>query len=193
MWMSSRRTHEASYLSYDSFTSRPKRDLLLSVARHRAVTLPWEAPLSQAQRPGRSVSRIEPSGVFLSRFCRSSSRALGPSLLLGQRSRMNLLSHHIRSVFHQDHRDSPPAFSRHRHNGHPGSQVARRGLANRAEKLPEFTVLTDRRPGSLDELTSQPSLCGVGDRSPLGSLSSGVLGGHQAQQPCQLKERMNPW
>src|SRR5207249_1146119 len=82
---------------------RPKRDLLLCVARHTAVTLTRNAPLSKAPSPGISVSRVEPSGVFVSRFCLSSSRSLGRCLLLGQRSRMNFFSHHIRSLLHQDH------------------------------------------------------------------------------------------
>jgi hypothetical protein len=36
---------------------RPKRDLLLCVARHAAVTLTRNAPLSKAPSPGISVSR----------------------------------------------------------------------------------------------------------------------------------------
>src|SRR5262245_7534653 len=77
-----------SFFLYDVCTSRPKRDLLLFVARHVAVTLTRNAPLFRAQSPGISVSSIEPSGVCLSRFCLSSSRSLGRCLLLGQRSRM---------------------------------------------------------------------------------------------------------
>src|SRR4030067_1907838 len=50
--------------SYDSSTSRPKGDLLLCVARHHAVTLTWDSPLSKAPGPGLSVSAIEPSGFF---------------------------------------------------------------------------------------------------------------------------------
>jgi hypothetical protein len=88
MWMSSPLHTRPLFFFFlhDSFTSRPKRDLLLCVARHRAVTLTRNAPLSKAQSPGISVSRIEPSGVFLSRFSKSSSRSLGRCLLLGQRS-----------------------------------------------------------------------------------------------------------
>ena len=41
----------------------PKRDSLLCVARHKAVTRTWDAPLSKALRPGHSVSGVEPSGV----------------------------------------------------------------------------------------------------------------------------------
>src|SRR5207245_8408975 len=63
---------------------RPKRDLLLCVARHTAVTLTRNAPLSKAPSPGISVSRVEPSGVFVSLFCLSSSCSLGCCLLLGQ-------------------------------------------------------------------------------------------------------------
>src|SRR5205823_9096037 len=80
---------------------RPKRDLLLCVARHTAVILTRNAPLSKAPSPGISVSRVEPSEVFVSRFCLSSSRSLGRCLLSGQRSRMNFFSHHIRSLLHQ--------------------------------------------------------------------------------------------
>src|SRR4029450_923620 len=127
MWMSSP-LHTRPLFSFslhDFPTSRPKRDLLLCVARHTAVTLTRNAPLFRAQSPGISVSRVEPSGVFFSRFSTSSSRSLGRCLLLGQRSRMNFFSHLIRSLFHQDHRNPDTEFSRHRHNGHPGSFTTR--------------------------------------------------------------------
>src|SRR6266704_1559617 len=140
---------------------RPKRDLLLCVARHTAVTLTRNAPLSKAPSPGISVSRVEPSGVFVSRFCLSSSRSLGRCLLLGQRSRMNFFSDHIGSLLHQDHGNPDTEFSRHRHNGHPGALLTRMFAANRAEKLPKLLVLTDRRPGSLDHFTSQPFISRV--------------------------------
>src|SRR6266705_6928285 len=156
---------------------RPKRDLLLCVARHTAVTLTRNAPLSKAPSPGISVSRIEPLGVFVSRFCLSSSRSLGRCLLLGQRSRMNFFSHHVRSLLHQDHGNSDTEFSRHRYNGHPRALGARMFAANRAKKLSKLLVLADRRPGSLDHFTSQPFISRVGDRTPIGSLSGGMLGG----------------
>lgn len=174
--------------SYDSSTSRPKRHLLLCVARHDAVTLTWDAPLSKAQGPGLSVSSIEPSGVCLSPFCLSSSRSLGPSLLLGQRSRMNVFSHHIRSLFHQDHRNPHSEFSCHRYNGDPLSSIARLSAANRAEKISKLAVLSDRRPGSLDQLTSKSAISRMGDRSPIRSISGGVLGGDQAQKSSQLTD-----
>src|SRR6266498_3101976 len=167
---------------------RPKRDLLLCVARHTAVTLTRNAPLSKAQSPGISVSRIEPSGVFVSRFSQSSSRSLGRCLLLGQRSRMNFFSDHIGSLFHQDHRNPHTEFSRHRHDGHPRSFAARMSVANGAEKLPELPVLADRRPGSLDHFTSQAFISSAGDRTPIGSLSGGVLGGDQTQKASQLAD-----
>src|SRR6266704_5135097 len=167
---------------------RPKRDLLLCVARHTAVTLTRNAPLSKAPSPGISVSRVEPSGVFISRFCPSSSRSLGRCLLLGQRSRMNFFSHHVRSLLHQDHGNPNTEFSRHRHNGHPGSLTAWMSVANQTEKLPELSVLADRRPGSLDHFASQPFISSVGDRTPIGSLSGGVLGGDQTQKASQLAD-----
>ena len=101
---------------------------------------------------------------------------------------MNFFSYHIRSLFHQDHGNPDTEFSRYRHNGHPGPLAARMSAANRAEKLPELIVLSDRRPGSLDELTSQPFISSVGDRSSIGSLSGGVLGGDQTQKAAQLAD-----
>src|SRR5947207_13952183 len=111
---------------------RPKRDLLLCVARPFAVTLSWHAPLSKAQSPGLSVSSTEPSAVFLSRFCLSSSRSLGRCLLLRQRSRPNFLSYLIGSLLHQDHRDVHPAPSRDRTEAHRRRQQARQRPASRA-------------------------------------------------------------
>src|SRR2546428_1157122 len=144
--------------------------------------------LSKAPSPGISVSRVEPSGVFVSRFCLSSSRSLGRCLLLGQRSRMNFFSHHIRFLLHQDHGNPDTELSRHCHNGHPGSFTARMSVANQAEKLSELSVLSDRRPGSLDHFTSQAFISRAGDRTPIGSLSGGVLSGDQTQKPSQLAD-----
>src|SRR4030095_10610547 len=189
MWMSSSLTPRPLFFFFlhDFSTSRPKRDLLLCVARHTAVTLTRNAPLFRAQSPGISVSRVEPSGVFsLSRFSTSSSRSLGRCLLLGQRSRMNFFSHLIRSLFHQDHRNPYRQLTRDRYNGDSGSDLARVFAANRAEKLPQLSVLSDRRPGPLDEFASQPFISSTGDRPPLNSLSGGVLGGHQAQKATHL-------
>jgi hypothetical protein len=61
-------------------------------------------------------------------------------------------------------------------------------VANQTEKLPQLSVLTDRRPGSLDHFTSQPFISRAGDRTPIGSLSGGVLGGDQTQKPAQLAD-----
>src|SRR6266498_3671706 len=190
MWMSSRLHTRPlfSFFLHDFSTSRPKRDLLIFVARHTAVTLTRNAPLFRALSPGISVSRVEPSGVFLSRFSESSSRSLGRCLLLGQRSRMNLFSHLIRSLFHQDHRNPHTQLARDRHNGDSGSDLARVFAANRAEKLPQLTILSDRRPGPLDEFASQPFISSASDRPPINSLPGGVLGGHQSQKASQLTD-----
>ena len=173
MWMSSPlHTRPLFFFFLHDFpTSRSKRDLLLCVARHTAVTLTRNAPLFRAQSPGISVSRVEPSGVFFSRFCLSSSRSLGRCLLLGQRSRMNLFSHLIRSLFHQDHRNPHTQLTLDRDNGHPGSDLARVFAANRSEKLPKLTVLSDRRPGPLDEFASQPFISPVRVIDPRSILS----------------------
>src|SRR3990170_2543051 len=100
----------------------PKRDSLLYVARHGAVTLTCDAP-SQALRPGISVSRTEPSGVFFSWYWQPSSRSLGHSLLLGQRSRLNFLSDLVRSLLHQHHRGPHTEFVSHRHDSDPSSAM----------------------------------------------------------------------
>src|ERR671925_874827 len=78
----------------------------------------------------------------------------GARLLLGQRSRMNLFSHHVRSLLHQDRRNSRTEFAGYRDNGDSGSNVSRMRAANRAVKLSKLTILSDGRPGSLDELRS---------------------------------------
>ena len=101
----------------------PKRDSLLCVARHKAVTRTWDAPLSKALRPGLSVSGVEPSGVCFSWYCQPSSRSLGHSLLLGQRSRLNFLSDLVRSLFHQHHRRPHTEFVSHRYNRDPRTEM----------------------------------------------------------------------
>ena len=95
---------------------------------------------------------------------------------------MNFFSYLIRSLFHQDHGNPHAEFSRHRDNGHSGSQMARMAPTHRAEELPQLTFLSDRRLGSLDEFTSKPPVSRVSNRSLIGSISGGVLGGHQAQK-----------
>ena len=64
-------------------------------------------------------------------------------------------------------------------------------LANRAEKFPKLVVLSDRRPGGLDELAPQPAISAMGDRSAIGSISGRVLRGDHAQKPCQLADVFN--
>src|SRR5262245_17975682 len=176
MWMSSP-LHTRPLFFFLS-TSRPKRDCLLFVARHRAVTLTRNAPLFRAQSPGISVSSVEPSGVFRSRFWHSSSRSLGRCLLLGQRSRMNFLSDLIGSLLHQNHSYPYTELTGYGDNGDSGSNLTRVFAANRAVKFPQLPVLADRRPGGLDEFASQPPIARASDRSPIRSLTGGVLSGH---------------
>src|SRR5262245_23744285 len=143
---------------------------------------------SKAQSPGISVSRVEPSGVFLSRFSLSSSRSLGRCLLLGQRSRMNFLSHHVGSLFHQ-HRSNPGTeLARHCDNGDPRTHMPGVSAANRAVKLPKLSVLANRRPGRLDQFTPQPAVSGAGDRAAIGFLSRIVLSRNHSQKPGELAD-----
>src|SRR5580765_530293 len=154
----------------------PKRDSLLYVARHLAVTLTCDAP-SQALRRGISVSRVEPSGDLFSWYSPSSSRSLGHSLLLGQRSRLNFLSDVVRSLFHQHHRGPHTEFVSHRDNGNPSSAMTGMFFGHGAKEFSQLAVLADRRPRSLDQFTSQSSIPGVSNRAALGSLPGRSLGG----------------
>src|SRR4029450_3981045 len=179
-------------LSFDSpmtfLPYPPKRDSLLCVARHKAVTRTWDAPLSKALRPGLSVSGVEPSGVCFSWYCQPSSRSLGHSLLLGQRSRLNFLSALVRSLFHQHHRRPHTEFVSHRHNRDPRTEMARMFFGHGAKEFSQFAVLADRRPRSLDKLTAQSSVTGVSNRAALGSHPGGVFGGNQTQKSRQLAD-----
>src|SRR6266576_3081545 len=167
------------------FPYPPKRDSLLYVARHGAVTLTCDAP-SKALRPGISVSRVEPSGDLFSWDSPSSSRSLGHSLLLGQRSRLNFFSHLVRSLFHQHYRRPHTQFMGHRHNGHSRGRRARVSFANRTKEFPQLAVLADRRPRSLNEFAAQSWISTVSNRAASGSLSGGSLSGHQPQKGRQL-------
>ena len=191
MWMSSEQLANAVNSPMTVLPYRPKRDSLLYVARHKAVTLTWNAPLSKALRPGLSVSRIEPSGVYLSWYCLSSSRSLGHSLLLGQRSRLNFLSDFVRSLLHQHHRRPHTQFVSHCDNRDPRSAMTGMSFGHGAKEFSELVVLADRRPSSLNQLTAQSSIAGVGNRAALGSLPGGALGGNQAQKSRQLANVFN--
>jgi len=188
MWMSSHKQSSPLFLN-DSFSSRPKRDLLRCVARHTGRHTSLQCALSKAQSPGLSVSHREPSGVVsLSRFCATSSRSLGRCLLLGQRSRMNLFSNNVGSLVFQYRINPCTEFSRHCHNGDAGPFAAWVSAANRAIKLSKLRVLADRRPGRLNQLASKPSVAEAGNRAPIDPISRGVLGWHQAQKASQLPD-----
>ena len=158
------------------FPYPPKRDSLLYVARHLAVTLTWDAPLSTALRPGLSVSKAESSGSRrFPGFCPSSSRSLGHSLLLGQRSRLNFFSDLVRSLLHQHHRRPHTEFVSHRDNGDPRSAMTGMFFRHGAKEFSQLAVLANRRPRSLNEFTSQSAIAGVGNRAALDSLPGRVL------------------
>ena len=73
-----------------------------------------------------------------------------------------------------------------------GSHIAAVGFpANRTVKLSKLSVLADRRPGGLNELTSKPPISDVGDRAPIDPIPRGVLGWHQAQKASQLPDIVN--
>src|SRR5262245_11541697 len=145
-------------------------------------------PSLRHKAPGSlSTDRIVERRSTPSRILRtSSSRSLGRCLLLDQRSRMNLLSHHVRSLLHQDHRNPRAQLTGHRHNGHPRTNATGMAAANGAKKFPKLPVLADRRPGGLDEFASQPAVSSMGDRSPMGFLSRRALAGNQSQKPSEL-------
>src|SRR5215208_1766067 len=187
MWMSSRNQANALNSPMTFFPYPPKRDSLVCVARPKAVTLTCDAPLLKALRPGISVSKAESSASRgLPEFCLSSSRSLGHSLLLGQRSRLNFFSDLVRSLFHQHHRRPHTEFVSHRDNSDPRSELTGVSFCHGPKEFSQLAVLADRRPRSLNEFTSQSSITGVSNRAALGSLPGGVLSGNQAQKSRQL-------
>src|SRR5258705_3092779 len=167
------------------FPYPPKRDSLLYVARHGAVTLTCDAP-SKALRPGISVSRVEPSGDLFSWYSPSSSRSLGHSLLLGQRSRLNFSPHFLRFLFHHPHGGPHAQFMGHRHDGHPRTEMTRMFFRHGAKELQQLAILADRRPRGLNEFAAQSWISTVSNRAASGSLSGGALGGHQPQKGRHL-------
>src|SRR5262245_2267576 len=122
-------------------------------------------PSLRHEAPGSlSTDRIVERRSTPSRMFRTSSIvSLVRCLLLDQRSRMNLLSHHVGSLLHQDHRNPRAQLTGHRHNGHPRTNATGMAAVNGAKKFSKFPVLADRRPGGLDEFASQPA---VGDGCP---------------------------
>ena len=169
------------------FASRPKRDLLLCVARHMGRHTSSQYAISKAQGPGLSVSNREPLGIFsFSRFCATSSRSLGRCLLLGQRSRTNLFSNNVRPLIFQDRINPRTQFPRHPDDGDPGSFATWISPANGTIKFSKLRVLADRRPGSLNQLASKPPVSHTGNRSSINRIARGVLSRHQAQEATQL-------
>ena len=55
-----------------------------------------------------------------------------------------------------------------------------------AKEFSQLAVLADRRPRSLNEFTAKSWVSAMSNRASLGSLSSGVFGGHQTQKSRQL-------
>src|SRR5919198_672198 len=190
MWMSSHTPAESSFFLKRSFASRPKkRDLLPCVARHTGRHTALHCALSKAQGPGLSVSKREPSGIIsLSRFCATSSRSLGRCLLLGQRSRKNLLSNDVRSLVFEYRVNARTELSRHRHNGDPRAFAGPISATHRTIKFSKLCVLANRRPGRLNQFASQPSVSDTGNRAPINRIAGGVLGGHQPQKASQLSD-----
>jgi hypothetical protein len=69
---------------------------------------------------------------------------------------MNFFSYYIRSLLHQNYRNPHTQFTGYRNDSHSGSDVSWMSAADRAKEFPKLRVLADRRPGTLDEFTSQP-------------------------------------
>src|SRR5258705_2079952 len=167
------------------FPYPPKRDSLLYVARHGAVTLTCDAP-SKALRPGISVSRVEPSGDLFSWYSPSSSRSLGHSLLLGQRSRLNFFSDLVRFLFHNHPRAPHTQFMGHRHDGNPRTEMTRMFFRYGSKELQQLAILADRIPSMLNGFAAEFWTPREGNRAASGPHSGGALGGHQSQKGRQL-------
>src|SRR5207344_647012 len=151
MWMSTQQPANAldSLMSFSSLPTQERLAAIRGTAHSRHTDLRC-APL-KALCPGISVSRVEPSGDIVSWYCLSSSRSLGRSLLLGQRSRLNLWSDLVRSLLHQHHRRSHGELVSDRHNGHSRGHRTRMPFAHRTKEFSELRILANSRPGSLDQ------------------------------------------
>src|SRR5262249_27752303 len=145
-------------------------------------------PSLRHKAPGSlSTDRIVERRSTPSRILRtSSSRSLGRCLLLDQRSRMHLLSHHVGSLLHQDHRNPRAQLTGHRHNGHPRTNATGMAAASGAKKFSKFPVLAHCRRGGLDELSPTPAVSSMVHRPPMGFLCRGALAGNQSKKPSQL-------
>src|SRR5262245_42568822 len=100
--------------------------------------------------------------------------------------RLNFVSYLVRSLFHQHHRRPHTEFVSHRYNSDPRTEMTGMFFGHGAKEFSQLAVLADRRPRSLDKLTSQSSVTGVGNRAALGSLPGGVLGGNQPQKSWRM-------
>ena len=99
---------------------------------------------------------------------------------------MNFFSHYIRSSLFEHRIDSGGQLSCHRDNGFSGRPIPGVALGDRAVELSKLGVLTDGRPGRLNQLAPQPAISGVSDAPAGNSLPSGVFAGSQTDESTEL-------
>ena len=99
---------------------------------------------------------------------------------------MNDFSHHIGSLLFKDRIDARGEFSRYCDNRFPCRPIARVAFEHRTVELSKLRVLTDGRPGRLDQFAAQPSVAATGNRTTCNAVSGGVFGGDQTEKPRQL-------
>src|SRR5262245_47536495 len=168
-------THPRETRCYAWHGTKPSHGLGMrpSLRHYAPGSLSLGSNLQEFVSPGTASRRVVPWGTVSSWV---------------QRSRLNFLSDLVRSLFHQHHRRPHTEFVSHRHNSDPRTEMSWMFFGHAAKEFSQFAVLADRRPRSLDKLTSQSSIAGVGNRAPLGSLPGRVLGGNQTQKSRQLAD-----
>src|SRR4029434_8203385 len=86
------------------------------------------------------------------------------------------------------HRRPHTALCGHSSNRDPRTEMTGMFFGHGAKEFSQFAVLADRRPRSLDKLTSQSSVTGVSNRGALGARAGGGLGGNQTKKSRRLAD-----
>jgi len=144
------------FFFYNLFTSRPKRDLLLCVARHRPSHYSECAPL-KGTKPGISVSQGRTVRSFSLPVLLASSRSLGDVSSWVKGANEPFFSPH--KVFvSSDHRNPHAESARTLQRWRPWTPpVCADDLGKPSGKFPKLASFSNRRPRGVNELAKPPS------------------------------------
>ena len=148
---------------------------------------PWLrcAPLGRWPREDLCLAD-ETRKISLFLFLRSVESLPGANLPWQQRTGMNLGSKDKGPLFLQHRKNPGRQFARHRYNRLACGQMLGMPPVNGAIKFPQFRVLPDGRPGTLNQFTAQAAVSPTGDRPAMDAVPRRMLRGHQSQERGQL-------